>query len=629
MSNDPMLDELLAHASGESRMKEFYMFEPWDVEPRAPSQMGQMRADKMVDKVTGYGGDPHLFQSGIIFEQPRIGAIFAGTQTGKSYPVMIDAIIQCTHELPHSLRYDKGVDTGIKRSVTEENIIRWGRISTRTGKVIDHNPDDFESKMDGSWDCGTIIGAGKYPKEKLFRRGEKIWIGTLKQARDESWWPKLKEIIPEHLLDRNRANGGFTSGGDGKYEIYFASGCEIHLITYESKYTAFEATTVRRCILDEEPPNEAIWGSAMSHCKYMTLVETPYKGITWTFHKICKAADEDGTIKFYHATQYDSPYQTEENIKALRLTWPKWEIDARVWGIHSECVGKPYYHDLYDNLQKWLKTFVSTGTMFSFYPQPYNTPRDLAMRPMVAAPDENGMWEVFESPRKDSAYYISADTARGDAGGDERVDANVAHVWREPVEGENPEFPVEVASCRTVKETVVFARECLYAASWYNNAMLAPEAKGFSAGTFIGEIHGWPFMYTMTVKDDRTGKPTERIGFDTNVKTRQEVFDRVGDFIATLADSVTSPIKTFSTLKEICSLIVGKGGRPDHPATGTSDSVISFGIGLRVFKHDRHQIRNNVGFRRQVNKDVDTWGGRFVKNGQRDEKPVLGRRRRN
>ena len=194
-------------------MTEYYMFEPWDVEPRDEFTREMMRKDKITGKVMDYGEDPHMFQSGIIYEYPDIGAIFAGTQVGKSYPVMIDVIAQCTRELPHALRYDKGEDTGVKRSIDRRNIIRWGRRDIETGEVIDHDPD---AEKDDTWDCGTIIGAGKYPEKKFLERDEVIWIGTFKQAKNENWWPSMKKIVPDHLLDKDRGSDGFGQK-DGNY----------------------------------------------------------------------------------------------------------------------------------------------------------------------------------------------------------------------------------------------------------------------------------------------------------------------------------------------------------------------------------------------------------------------------
>jgi hypothetical protein len=601
------------------------MFEPWDVDARADWIADQGRADGVLDKVRGYGVAPHTFQSGIVYDSPRIGAIFAGTQTGKSYPVLMDLICQATGELPHALKKDAGADTGVKRVVDKLNIKRFGRFDNVTGELIDHN---VKAEQDGTWDCGNVIGTGKYPAEKFLSKGDVIWIGTFKQARDENWWPNLKKNIPEHLLDKTKGQDGFSNS---KFIVYFNTGVEIHIITYEQGYERFESVTVKRCVLDEEPPSEKIFNAALTHCEKLTLVETPYRGITFTFHNIKNAASSDSdAIRFYHCSQYDCPYKDKKEIDQNRSVMPKWEIEARVWGLHSEQTGKPYFHDLYDTLQGWVNNFVQLGMGYDLSLPRYDKPSDVAKLNTLARRDADGSWQVFEEPKPDYAYWISADTARGDEGADVRVDANVAVVWRkpDPEKQEPADFPIEVASCRTQRETKFFAREVLCAAAYYNNALIAPEACGFSAGTFINEIHGYPFMYTMTVTDDRTKKAVERIGFNTNVKTRQQLFDEIGDFIRTRQDEDNSPFRTFSALNETSKLITGKNGRPDHDKSGSSDAAIAFGIGLYIYKFDRDQIRNNLGYRlKNRKKDVDRWGGRFVQQDNRETRPVLGSRR--
>ena len=612
-------DFVREYGSGEGRRSNFYLFEPWDVGERPDWVLELMEQDGVKDRVAEYGSAPHLFQSGIIYERPRIGAIFAGTQIGKSYPVAMDIIMQATGELPHAMRYPKGVDTGIVRHISKENIIRFGRFDVDTGEFLDH---DAEAEQDMSWNCGNVIGCGQYPKDKILKAGDEIWLGTYKQARDVNWWKTLKREIPEHLLDGTKGKNGFYESSQKGYVVYFSSGVVLRIITYEQGYERFESGWARRCVLDEEPPDERIFVAALNHCDYMSLVETPYRGMTYTFTRIRNS--KDAGIRFYHCCQYDSPYRTREEVARKRKVMPKWEIDARVWGLHSRQVGKPYFHDMYGKLREWFGAFIDQGIRYTILSTVDHSPRDIVRERVVARVFEGGEWEVFEEPRSGCAYWLSADTARGDDGGDERVDANVAHVFRLPVDGERVEFPVEVASMRTVIDTKAFARMCLLGAAWYNNALVAVEAKGFSAGTFINEVHGYPHLYLMTVTDDRTKRQVERIGFDTNVKTRQMLFDELKEFIVLNEESETSPFKTRSTLAECITLVVGKGGRPDHPDDGTSDSLISFGIGLYVYRFDRIQIHDN-SHERLAKKNVDMWADRL--NKVSEKRPVLGSRR--
>ena len=75
------------YVSGDARKTLFYTFEPWDVGERAGWIGDQIKKDGVGDKVDSYDTAPHLFQSGIVYEYPRIAAIFA-VDSGTSTPLI-------------------------------------------------------------------------------------------------------------------------------------------------------------------------------------------------------------------------------------------------------------------------------------------------------------------------------------------------------------------------------------------------------------------------------------------------------------------------------------------------------------------------------------------------------------
>ena len=136
--------EDIAHKVG-SKYCDFDLFEPFDAAPRAPWLMDLA---KKYEVELDPAGAP--FQIGLLFDctrTPGYTLTNAGSQTGKSRAHLIETIIMTTGRVPVSMRYDKGVDTGVPRKVTPENIERFGLLP------------------DGS--CGNIIGVGKYPLEKI------------------------------------------------------------------------------------------------------------------------------------------------------------------------------------------------------------------------------------------------------------------------------------------------------------------------------------------------------------------------------------------------------------------------------------------------------------------------------
>ncbi|MCH7728779.1 MAG: hypothetical protein IH991_20185, partial [Planctomycetes bacterium] len=207
---DKATDQLSENVEQRSQ-HEFYHFEPWDIEAR-PKWLIDLAAEYDVE-LEVEGND---YQIGRLMERSKhICCTIASNQTGKSLLDLIQAIIMLTGELPYSMCYDKGVDTGVARLVTAENLSRFGN--------------------DGKGGCGNIIGVGKYPTEKIAKgRGNAVWICCWKKNRDEFWVPRLTKLIPDELLDKTRGVDGY---GSAKNEFYLHGDNRIVFITYEQGFS--------------------------------------------------------------------------------------------------------------------------------------------------------------------------------------------------------------------------------------------------------------------------------------------------------------------------------------------------------------------------------------------------------
>jgi hypothetical protein len=606
--------------SDRQKVHPFYLFEPWDVQARS-EEVHEMAKNDGVDlrspEVVSIIKDaPHPFQTGYIFDNSNLAAMFASNQSGKTYAEIVDDIIMLTGELPYSFRYAKGEPTPYKREVSENNVKRFGRFITSTGDFIDNKWDRPEE----GWDCGYIVGAGHYPKEKIAPHNSKIWIVTSKQIRDETWWPAMKFMVPPDLIDRTKATNGFDNR---EFIIHMARNSKLNLKTYEQKADRLEGSgqtqeyeKLHKITFDEEPPDQKFLSVAMIRCAMVRLVTTPYKGLSWTYDRLFKKG-----INVYHCTQYDCPYHKWKDIDNRKRFMPKWEIGARIYGLHTGQSGRPYYEGLLDITAKYLREFSSPKSMYKLYSaMPWDSVQELIGQDIVELESEEGerdAWEVYEERREDGIYFIGVDTAEGSKETEERTDANVAHVFRFPDKDEP--WPIHVASLRTTLPTDEFARLVLYGCIYWNYAMMIPEAVGKSSGTFIAEIRDYPFIFTMNVINDRTRKQTERLGFFTTVKTRIMLFDLVGSMIKDRAEIPAYGIRSYQTLKEIGELVVGKNGRPDHARNGSSDSLVAFAIGLYAFTHCKEMLKTSVGFMKKKKK-VDN----FFTATQKESRPLLG-----
>lgn len=619
----------------ESSTDDFHLFEPWDVEARPDWMLKQaLEDDVMLDSPDNqllYGVDPHPFQTGFMTCDDTIGVLFAGNRVGKSYCAIIDIIIKATGEMPYAYRYPQGFKTDVKRNISEDNVNRWGRF-TLEGTFLDH---DFSVEEDGTWDCGYVTGVGHYPKELVIpaktTKPKVIWVCTKKQAWDEMWWPKFHEVIPSYMLDTSKGVDGFS---EKKRHIYLNGGFEIHGLTYDQGAMSFEAVEVPYLFMDEEAPM-AVYAAALTHCTKMRIMETPYKGVTWTYDMLLlRSMEADSSIRVFHATMYDSPYVSREWIEERRPNIKRWEVKARVWGFHSDQAGRPYYETHMQTLQRWATHRVNKATYVEFEPlQGFTTYFDLCDQTIglrsVPTDAERGQWNMYEPVERGEAYWLTADTAEGSEEDEQAAaDRNAGFIFRKPNEKENPLFPVMVAACRSTDSTINFARSCAYAAVYYNNALIAPEVRGETGGVFKTELKEYPYMYRMTVINNKTNRPSKKIGFITTSGTRPIIFDGPADYLAEFDKEENSMISYMPLLKELMNCLVGKKGRPDHPRNGTTDSIVAFGIGLYIYAVDNTQIRNNKTTQDELNESKQAWyEGRGVPTKDQKAKAVFRPRR--
>lgn len=549
---------------------DYNLFEPFNVPPR-PKWL--LDTAKKFDVELDPSGSP--FQTGMLLDTtqtPGFTFTLAGSQDGKSYGHLVEALIMASGQIPISLRYDKGVDTGIARKVTPENITRFGQLP------------------DGS--CGNIIGVGKYPVEKIPKpnSGKQIWICTFKEAREKMWKKKLPALMPPHFLDKSRGTNGFY---ENKQTYYFQTGIPISFLTYEQDYRRAEAERAWLVILDEEPPDRRFFISALEHSEYLRLCYTPINGLSWSYSDIYLPIirGERKNVTMFSCSQYDSPYQKREKVDAKIKNYKPYEIKARVFGLFSDMEGKPYY--TFDITQKFLKCFTPRHTFARILPMlKPETVREaikIKMRMDEVTEPGEGVWEIYEQYCATDAYWLSADVGRGNENPDAASDASVAYIRRLPHADEKE--PVMVATLYSRIRNVEFAGLCLYGAIYHNFALMCPEARGEDAQVFLTSIGGYPFIYRHTNINDKTRRTQEVLGFDTTGGKRKLIFDLVGTWLYDHADN--SKIWHYQLLREAAECIVGKDGRPDHGDQGSTDCLVAFGISEYVYHQAKTQIRNN------------------------------------
>lgn len=612
----------------------YFMFECWDVAKRSPEQIELAKKDGVdllaQEHIRIYGSDPHLFQSGIIYNNAKLSLTIAGSQTGKSRAELIRNIATATGEFPYSMRYDHGVDTSIPRLITEENIRRYGRRDAVTGVVIDYDVKKLVDwkRGDREWNCGNIIGTGKLDTTMVATDGAKYWIGTTRRAYIEMWLPALnihaKEncIIPPHFIDHTRGNKGYSAINQ---MVHFTRGIDFSFITYESGAVKFEAKKVFRIALDEEPPNREIFTAALTHCDSLAIITTPYKGITWLKEIIDKPMD--GKV-IWHCTQYDSPYQDKANVNAQRDATLPHERAARVWGIPvAQIEERPYFNSFKINM--WMQRQRTTARIGRFASKqryigivptgetslPSLTEVDMELL-FTNQEDQQHTWRIFEEVQPNESYALIADPAEGDEIPEDAGDSAAAIVVKKPkdrtvddIRNNRKNWPVPVAVIRSTLLCEQFAEMCLLACRYYNNATLAPEShrRGSWNALFYAKTKQWPYWYYHETEKWSTRKRRSTPGFDTNAGTRDIIFKKIKEWEDYYTEDVPPPFYDDRLFEEMASCILNKKGRPDHATKKSLDLTVCWGIALHILDDAPEQFKCNI--KKQDEEEV--WLDRF------------------
>jgi len=587
----------------------FYMFEPWDVAKRSEDiKRKAIEDDAQIynDEFLGvFGTDPHPFQTGYFQSTKKIRLLIAGSSTGKSICPLIETGIMISGEIPYAFRYENGVDTGVPRVISKENIRRFGRRDSSTGTVIDYRVNHRQSSSWQEWNCGNVIGAGRYPQEKISESGKQIWIATVAESIKKFWWPMLANpdtrVLPDAFIDTSKGNNGYNISTN---TIHCIRGMTIFILSFEQGHMKLESVRAHAIVEDEETTTPDLFASAQEHAPdgYVTIAMTPLKGITWSRELVFnKGIDADR----FHACQYDSPYQNAKEIDRRRTTYPKWIRQSRCWGLYSEQSGEPYFNRAKINV--WLQNYSMHYDLVSFAPKAQwftmrGNPRISALPGLIdtevhkyPAPDTEEAttaWRMYEDRLPGVGYILAADAAEGAEIPEEAGNMNAAIVMRMPLESE--EHAKLVCSIRSTLPTKAFAKVCAFALRYYNNAMLAAESgQGAENKAFELEVEDWPYWYMSTVTRDATGTPRQKRGFVMKSNQRQAIFKEIEEYIGEFDEGEYPHIPDKPLLKELAAAVKGKKGRCDHVKRGSLDTSICFGILLHVIKHDSDQIKCN------------------------------------
>ncbi|GAI76767.1 unnamed protein product, partial [marine sediment metagenome] len=130
----------------------------------------------------------------------------------------------------------------------------------------------------------------------------------------------------------------------------------------------------------------------------------------------------------------------------------------------------------------------------------------------VLREDEAGRFKLYEYPKKDEEYVIGGDTAEGLEHGDESVWVVINKRTSETVCVYNHRIPPDE-----------FAEDGILLANYYNEAIIAPEAKGYGYGVCQDIWKDYGNIYRNVKTKTGEEKETNDLGFITSTPSRRQM----------------------------------------------------------------------------------------------------------
>ena len=268
-----------------------------------------------------------------------------------------------------------------------------------------------------------------------------------------------------------------------------------------------------------------------------------------------------------HTEEYN--LMREHNLTYEQLHWRK-------WAIRNKCQG-----DLELFRQEYPSTpqeaFIASGRpVFDIgslrkYLQGIREPergylRDVGGR-VEFVKDEKGYLHVFEHPIPNQYYAIGADVAEGTSDGDYSVgmvgsdDFSVHCMWYGHIDPD------------------LFGVELVKLAKYYNQAYLGVENNNHGLATLksVQKEDYWNVYFAKTY-DKIADKITQKLGWNTNTKTKPLMIDKLREFIREMYLDIPSSI----IISELLSYIICDDGSTNAQQGSHDDTVMALAIMLQM-----------------------------------------------
>jgi len=505
----------------------------------------------------GYSPWGEGFQIGFHRSTARVRAVIAGNRCGKSLSAIMETFIIATGNIPDSMK-------------------------------------------------------GWYPREKLAPANSLLFFGTIKEdMHEEIAIPLVEKFVPL------RAFGIRYAKSEGCY--YCPRGVKIFLKSYEAGWETFQGSGVWYVNLDEEPSDKKIYTECLTRILstngYISLTFTPLSGYTWSYFDLFQGAEKDAGIKIFRANMRESPYLRREDVDDILKKYPAHERRSRECGDYTVAIEKHVYDSGVVN--GWINSHIPPSGYLRFSLAGAETGRVSDYRLGVVKEDcfdeyvpfsegcdqynPTGIWQIWEEPRPGRGYIMGVDVASGH--GKFTNDHSVAHIKSLSSGGGVMHVATLRSNCIKPYE---FGKLCLYAAKYYNNAMIVCENEGYG-DSCLSAFEWYPHQWYSNVYDQQTRRATARkAGFTMKESTRKNTLEVERELISRSSSAIVNEIET---LREMMNFTFGANGRYDHPKGGRSDGIIASAMADAVLMRYPYLVKDCS--RRTETKSVSGAGYRY------------------
>lgn len=387
----------------------------------------------------------------------------------------------------------------------------------------------------------------------IFRKDKNILVIATKLSTAVNFIRKVKVIldnIPKWLL--------LTAYEPTKQSISFTNGSKITAVPTSPDAGRSEALSL--LIVDEAAfirDFDTIWTGlypTLSEGGSAIIISTP-NGVGGQYYKLwtqAEAASADGS---------------ETKFNAIRLPWfvhpehdQEW-FDNETLNISKKTIA-----------QEFMCDFISSGDTF-LQPNDLEYVRNNIKNPIRKEGHGNGVW-IWEEPTHTNKYVISADVARGDG-----ADYSAFTVINVETIAVVAEFVGKIPPDKLADMLITYGK-------MYNNAVLCPERNTFGYFTCTKlRDSGYKYLYYIgkngdlfaATESDGTAVP----GFETNLKTRQQILTKMEELIRN-RQLVSYSQRLYDQLQGFVWL----GSKAQAARDCNDDIIMALAIGLWISSDD-------------------------------------------